>query len=340
MPKRLRKILIYPLLALVCAGLAWKLQFWALGDWVEHRSYDLRFRLRGALPPLQEPPLVILAVDDASFDEIPDPFMLWQRHFGQVIAALAEAQAAVVGIDFVFVDIGQIDPEGQMVFLQSLLQAGAADMPVILAYRVRGDSVDQPPAIFTMAASEENYAYINLTTDIDDFVRRQELFSENEDGRLSPGFAHAIANGYLRRKNQDPEASLPTSESTILINYRDRHPFRQVSFSRALRAARDGDHDFLEKNFRGHIVLLGPVGDEDRHSTPLYYWRERSRTGQSMRTPGIEIHGHTIATLLEGNAIRKLSNRNQILLTFLMVALVVLLCFRLSPVSAFLPVAD
>jgi adenylate cyclase len=80
-------------------------------------------------------------------------------------------------------------------------------------------------------------------------------------------------------------------------------------------------------------VLIGRVSIEDLHSTPLYYW-DRSKSPESFkRTPGIEIHAQTIATLLQGNFIRQPTGRVQLALTLLIVCLTVFFCFRLPPLA-------
>ena len=46
---------------------------------------------------------------EKSLAEIPDPLMLWQRHFAQVLDGLVEAGAGAIGVDFIFSDIGALD---------------------------------------------------------------------------------------------------------------------------------------------------------------------------------------------------------------------------------------
>src|SRR5204863_847388 len=58
--------------------------------------------------------------------------------------------------------------------------------------------------------------------------------------------------------------------------------------------------------------------------------------GSSLRTPGIEIHGHAITTLLAGEFIQPLEQSYQRILTIVLIALVAApgLCFSLRPVAA------
>src|SRR3989442_1776458 len=266
--KRAIRLLLYLTIVAASVALALLFQSSSLGEGIEQRTYDLRFKLRGPLPPPQNSPITILAVDDESLNRIPDPLMLWQKHFAQVLKHLVEAQAAAVGLDFIFFDIEKYDPEGQQALISAFVQASAAEIPVILVYQVRQNSIEQPPPQFTMALGENAFAYANLTTDSDDFVRRQELFSNDENRR--PSFPFAVALPFARKHNP-PLASVDNAPRSVLINFRGREPFPRVPFYAALDAARDGDLKFFSDHFRNRIILIGRVSIEDLHSTPLYY---------------------------------------------------------------------
>ncbi len=308
----------------------------ALGGWIEQRTYDLRFRFRGPLPSLPDIPITIVAVDEETFDQIPDPMLLWHRHFARVIDGLAKADVGVVGVDFILADITRFDPEGQQSLSQALLEAGSRSVPVVLAYRVRESGVEQPPEAVRLAALAVGHplAFINLTSDSDDFVRRQEIEAPAEGGETESSFALAIADAFAKKHSRVRQA-VPTG-SNLFINYRGPEHFELISFASVLKAAEKGDLEYL-RHFAGRIVLIGRVGlrgDEDFHSTPQYYWRGAGdNPGEALRTPGIEIHGHSITTLLSGQFIRPLDRPYQQLLTMSLIALVAALCFRLNPVA-------
>jgi CHASE2 domain-containing sensor protein len=56
------------------------------------------FRLAGPQDP--GAPVVVIAVDDATVDQVRDPFTFWGPHFAQAIARLRAEGVTAVGIDF------------------------------------------------------------------------------------------------------------------------------------------------------------------------------------------------------------------------------------------------
>jgi adenylate cyclase len=336
MSRRAIRLVAYAGIVFASMLLTVAIQSSALGGWIEQRTYDLRFRFRGPLPAVADIPITILAVDEQTLTNIPDPMLLWHRHFARVINALANADAGVVGVDFILADVTRLDPEGQQTLSQALLEAGNRSVPIVLAYRVRETGVEQPPEAVRLAALAVGHplAFINLTSDTDDFVRRQQIEAPAEGGQVEPSFAFAIADAFAKKNNRSMKP-VPTG-STLFINYRGPEHFELISFDSVLKAAEKGDHEYLH-HFAGRIVLIGRVGergDEDFHSTPQYYWEGRGQNSAASRTPGIEIHGHAITTLLSGQFIQPLNPTYQQLLTMFLIALVAALCFRLRPVIA------
>ncbi len=304
----------------------------SIGNWVEQRTYDLRFAYRGSLPPSTEAPITLLAIDEESLVRLPAPLMLWHSYFAPVIEKLAENGAATVGVDFIFSDIINFDPDGQRALSAALLSAGTNGMPVVLAYRVGRLGVQQPPEAIRFAALAVGHtvAFANLTTDDDDFVRRQEIVARSADA-FEPSFALAIAQAFANKTDGVTPVS-DESNGAVLINFRGPEQFERVSFADAVEAANANDLEFFRR-FTGRIVLIGRIGergDEDFHSTPQYFWGDRSDPSQPLRTPGVEIHANTITTLVERDAIVEVTSNWQWATTLALAATVTLLGLYLS----------
>ncbi len=336
--KQWLRALIYCTLIFASAAVADLIGYSSLGRLAELRTYDLRFKLRGFLPQSGAESITILAIDEETLDRIPTPMILWQKEIALVIDQLVAHSAGVIGIDFIFSDITRFDPEGQRALGEALLRAGTMGVPIVLAYRVRPFGVEQPPMTTRLAALAAGHtlAYANLTTDFDDFVRRQQLFTVGEDKKENPSFAFAIAQRFAQKYGK--QMGVPDQGSqTLLINFRGPGQFKEVSFAKALEAAVKGDGAFFTNNFQNKIVLIGRVGgpgDEDLHSTPHYFWREQAQKTGTVRTPGVEIHANAITTLLQKSGLKSLSTSRQRAIVFLLVVLVALLCYCLPPMVA------
>jgi len=72
-----------------------------LPHFLELKSLDLRFQLRGAIPP--ELPIVLVSIDEDSFDEINLPWP-WPRDLhARLIRKLAASQVKLIGLDLLIV---------------------------------------------------------------------------------------------------------------------------------------------------------------------------------------------------------------------------------------------
>jgi adenylate cyclase len=320
------RVLIYCAIAVLSTliGLAasWIPLTW---QW-ELRTYDYRFRLRGALPESASPPITLLLIDETSLRKIKDPLMLWHAHFADLLTGLADAGASVVGVDFLFSDIEKIDPASAQKLNQALIRTGEANLPVVLAYRVLDSGVERPPLSIMMAAgaARHGFGFVNLTSDSDDFIRKQKLKAQASDSSgYSPSFALEIAQAFASRTGRKFS---PPDLDTILINFRQREAFPRVSFVTAMEAVDRKDAAFMRATFGNRIVLIaasGGRGGEDMHSTPHYYWQETPADG--LKTTGAEIHANTVATLLNGDAIHEFGSSRQSLLILLCAAVLTLL---------------
>ncbi len=329
--KKLVRILIFFISTLFCTAAATYVGRSAIGQWLELRTYDLRFKLRGPLPQSEKAPVTLIAIDEEAFQQIPDPVMLWHGTFARAIDYLVSKNVAAIGIDFLFADIRRFDPEGERRLSASLIQAGAAGVPVVLVYRIRPDGLEQPTEAvrFAALAAGHELAYANLTTDSDDFVRRQEIFGVGDDKEPRRGLALALADAYAKKNNFQVAG---ITDPIVLINYRGARHFKRISFARILRAAEKGEALSPGEDLQGRIVLIGRVGlagDEDLHSTPQYF-SPVVAPGESVRTPGVEIHANVITTLLENSAIRTVSPFRQLMITLALVVVVSVFCYRLS----------
>ncbi|MDQ7822085.1 MAG: adenylate/guanylate cyclase domain-containing protein [Candidatus Eremiobacteraeota bacterium] len=91
------------------------------------------------------------------------------------------------------------------------------------------------------------------------------------------------------------------SGQRLWINYRRPVDYQNdktiaYSFIDVLKKASNNDAEFFKENFEGRIVLIGctSLAMGDMHKSPYI-----DASGDLLKLPGIEIHGHTLSTILQ-----------------------------------------
>jgi adenylate cyclase len=213
------------------------------------------------------------------------------------VDAATEAGADVVAIDMLFMSlIGQFQPEQGFPLVGALARARGAGTAVVTQALQAADDAEvqgriQKPHPYIQAGSTA-VGLSNLTTDPDGLVRRQELGCEEP-----VSFPLAVA----RLSGRVPADGLPHC-AIVAIRFRDtggRWP--GVSMQEVVERRRAGDADWLAEQLGGKIVLLGSTAPslDDHFMTPLVPVEGRM-------TPGLELHAHTLHTLLSDDALSPL----------------------------------
>jgi len=283
------------ILALATLAVVLAMQVGGFFDLFDARRHDELLRL-GALPPVTED-VVILRIDQATLEANPAPLVLWNPLLAEAVDAAAEAGADVVAIDMLLISlIGEFQPEQGFPLVSALARARGAGTAVVTQALQAADDADvegtiQKPHPYIQAGSTA-VGLSNLTTDADGLVRRQELGCEEP-----VSFPLAIA----RVSGRVPAEGLPHC-ATVAIRFRDtggRWP--GVSMKEVVERRRAGDVAWLTEQLGDRIVLLGSVAPslDDHFMTPLVPLEGRM-------TPGLEIHAHTLHTLLSDDALRPL----------------------------------
>ena len=257
--------------------------------------------------------VVIVGIDQKSFDELDEPVIFWNGHFAQIIEKLAQARARVIGFDLI----------QNKVFDKYIAEENQELLEVVT------DILDQDETklVFTYIPDKNLYpfemlqyallgygslGYANLTVDPDDIIRRQLLYGVS-NGAVVPSFALLVCARFLGceislkgEKLWLGDRRIPSSLSdpgTMIINFAgSEHTFKSFSFIEVLRRAEQGDLKYFADNYKDKIVLIGVVTNEDRHYTAF----ESREQGYSLM-PGVVIHANTVETILQGNFISEYS---------------------------------
>ena len=256
----------------------------------ERQALTGLFHVRGPVAP--RTPVVIVAVDEGSFDELGLPWPWPRRLHAELLSRMREAGAAVVGFDILFSEPSPWGAADDEAFAEAI----AASRNVVLAAQlttvveaeyVKRNLTAPLPGIRRGAAA---FGPVNLEVDDDAFVRSARLVHTHQRREI-PGFAAQVVR--LGREAGVLDGP-PLPDGEVLINYRGGPAtFPTIAFHRVVNGEAPPDL------FRGAIVLVGATSPalHDVFPTPF-------ATGGTM--PGVEIHANLIETIVLGVPLRRL----------------------------------
>jgi adenylate cyclase len=322
----LRSFLRRPLGRGLMIGLACALTAWfiagsgpvrGLEDWM----LDGCFARRGTRATSAR--VVLIGLDGASLEDLKKPAAFLSPELAEVVRYARQQGASAIGVD-VFVPsamsgLKEITSEGGLgegrLMGQAVCEAGNVVLP---EWRV--DERWQRPllqwqlkALNPELAEPTDLAFVNLTEDDDQFVRRQQLLTTDRR-RASMHFALALhARNQGARVEWDDRGHplvarfrIPLEpDGTLRINFvGPPGSFPVVSFGDVLADARAGR---ARANLAGAVVIIGLTdrGQQDYHATPYanHYTRLTSLPAPGLMA-GSEIHAHVLATLQDRAFIR------------------------------------
>lgn len=256
---------------------------------VENGMLARLFEVRGARLPTA--PIVIVTIDESSFDELNLQWPFPRSVHGQLLSQLAAGRPLAIGIDLIFAEPSSRGPDddealGEAVALAGNVVLGAARTLDVQPFYTKVDLNVPLPVIRRGAAA---VAPINLFTDSDGHIRRAPLRVVFGD-RMLPGFDTALHQ--LVTRAGLPTAPLPDVDE-IIVNYRGGpRTFPWVSYYQVVNG------EIPAEAFRDKIVLVGPTSEVLHDIFPTPFARDGSM-------PGVEIHANALDTLIRGDPIRE-----------------------------------
>lgn len=253
---------------------------------LENTLLDLRFRERGQVSAGEDPEVVIVAITQESYDQIPAPYNTWpwpRSYYASLIKNLNEAGAKAIGIDIVFSNPDRFSDKNDSLLANVL----AENRNVTLAGKININNEtlldNSSNMVFKGGAGlvkkiDENYSnyfyksapsigLVQVIADEDNVFRRYTpyIYSAVNDEKV-PSFGFAVLNTYYDKipgsvpENSEDEfiysgKTIPKADpSTIFINYYGINTyatFRHVNFIDVI-----DDKDFVttdEKDFGTEI---------------------------------------------------------------------------------------
>jgi adenylate cyclase len=302
MKRKLRHWIVYGAIIIVSAAAPRLLSDIRFFQILNLKALDTHFVVRGRVPTSD---ILLLTADEKAMKKFPELRIFWHPYYAQAIQLAAQGGAKAIGLDATF----GVPVEKWEKGLDGTLMEAVATSPVPVGCAYVEEFNKNPEAgrvpLNLYAASLNLAGFANLTTDPDDFIRRQELIeaapANPSDPLPSRSMAMLLAEKFLGTEasfvngrlvlNGNPIPVGP--ERDITINYAGPPgTFPSVSLADFLDPARKPD---IEKLVRGKAVLIGTDSLDDRYPTPFFTFLG----GPRWNTAGVEIHANTLQTLLK-----------------------------------------
>lgn len=296
---------------------------------LELRTIDYRFAFRG-INRKPSDKIVIIGMDEASFDAIKDPFIKWPSHISKVSKKLADNGAKVVGID-VLQEISLEDIcKGQTREMQKVLLSGKI---VLISFLEGGHRLRLPYGPLTAVVGEENIGLSNIIPDNDGVIRRQPIHLEDPGHRQLLCFPLLVLSNYLDEELAQGRDSvyrigdrvIKNEKGFIRINYcGPANTFSQIPFYVVKRKADKKDDKFFRDKFQDKIVLIGrtDAAGKDLFLTPF-------NIVSNKKMSGIEIAANSINTVLQGSYPVPVKDIYNSLITLLLCIIISFTCYYL-----------
>ena len=254
----------------------------------EREVLNYHFYLRGPVTPSS--PIVIVSIDEDSFDELNLQWP-WPRSLhAQLIDQIRQGKPAVIGMDILFPEPSSLGPEDDAALGEAIGRSGnvilAAGLTLFEGQAFLKHSLNPP--IKRIRQHARGFGPVNFPLEDDAFIRKSTLTASFQ-GKDIQGFDALLfqeAKTFANRK-----APVPAQE--FMINFRGGPTtFETLSYFRILIG------EIPPAYFHNKIVLVGSTTPllHDVYATPM------SPTGDM---PGVEVHANALDTLLQGDPISR-----------------------------------
>jgi len=271
-------------LALLAFLILAPLSFLKLGKTLDNLGLDLCYRLRPISPP--PPGLLIIGIDEPSFQELRQAWPWPRRLHAALIDRLAAAGARLIIFDILFADPTTAEDDKR--FAAAMHRAGnvilAETLEITRDPHFSRQILVQPLEAFRREARA--LGLIMITPDSDGVVRRFHLRLGGQE-TLPAVVAQSLW----------PPVPVPPDLSGLIRYVGPPRSIDIVSYYQVM----DPERPLPEERIKGRIVLIGrmleasitPQAQADSFYTPFF-----AATGQLMS--GVEVQGHIIYTVLGG----------------------------------------
>jgi adenylate cyclase len=317
-----RRLLLGLAIGAVVAGISWA--GWLAGP--ENFYGDLWHQLAGVRYQPQH--VVIVALDEATLRQHPEPLVCWSQHFARTIEVLRQVGARVIGLDYLFqvsieawLQTLALPPDHRSLKYDEPFRQQLASGQVVMGAQRAGDEphhremiLPLPAFLAVLPRPEADLGLLNLYSDADGVVRRYVPALADASGQVWLTMGKVLA---LRAAGQDPAKEIDRfkHDPAFLVWSAGNTPgnehyalpligfvgppdtFPRLSMGRFLDSG--AEHDPAIKALQDKVVIIAyePTALQDAHPTPyaLSVW---PWPGSDMSGP--EIHANIVETLITG----------------------------------------
>lgn len=288
---------------------------------------DLSMRLRGPQEP--ETPIVIVAIDDASFNYTGYQWPWPREYLAEIVEVLQHAGARVIGLD-VFLFEESPDPNGDDALAMALGDAEYTVSVMHISRAANGETLNLP--ILPYQGTIERVGITGILSDDDAILRGIQGYDYSAyDETVYFNWAFEAASLYLDAPPPELATredvlfdgnSIPLYNNRMLINFSG--PPQSYPYYSAHQVALG---DYAPEAFRDKIVLIGAttITLHDVYPTPF-------TARESM--PGVEIVANAINTILTGSYYHLSSPAINLVLILLAAGLCIFITRRRQPIAA------
>ena len=259
--------------------------------------YDAQSRwLRINAPTHLTQDVVVIGLDEAAYEAIPEPYALWHRHLGDLLTGLASARPNVVGMatpmpvrsyEFLVknVDAPLIEGINRIRKVAPIV----IGQPLGIANRLRPVAPE-----IVAAAGIESIASLAICEDTDGVVRRIHQKRCMDETKVEP-FSVVMA----RRLGREGRAN-------GMIDYTAGSEIDYLPIRDVLDWIRQGKQDQLDATFKNRVVVVANLlPTENRHRLPvaLAGWERGSRT-----EPGAVVQVQALRSMLSRGLVARISD--------------------------------
>ena len=301
---------------------------------IEQSSFDVR---QSFISNYKKPnkDIVILSVDDATYEYIMDKYGQWPITRGvwsNIIENIEKANPKAIAFDLLFIKPNLKEVKGDLALIQSVKKHQNVYLPMTFDYYsadirkpsvlddkfklkiTNGDLKDNHYTTYTNSTAimkglmdaTDNVGVVNVTRDNDGIMRAlAPVFKYHSD--YYPNLSLKVAMDYLNVNSieiknnkiildKDHQMPIDSTNRVILNWYGPSHTYLHVPVWEVLKAIKENNQEFIKNNFENKIVYIGTT------AISLY---DIKSTPVDYNMAGVETHATFLNNILDNNFIKK-----------------------------------